>query len=111
MGRVVVDGFDALFALGLRDLLQDDGVEVISTNLDEPDGVARVIPLPDVVLLNSERVATERIVAELVSRYPEITVITCSSGVAQMRVYPSHHGGESYCCALEAVEIGRQIHH
>jgi len=108
MGRVVVDGFDSLFALGLQDLLADDEVEL---NPAGQEGGARLTPpLPDVVLLNTERPATQRLVDELVNRYPEVTVITCSSGVPEMRVYPAHHGGESYRCPLEAGEIGRQIH-
>lgn len=110
MGRVVIDGFDSLFALGLQDLLRDDEVEMCPADHDCDEGVQLAPPLPDVVLLNTERDSTPRIVDELVTRYPAITVITCSSGVAEMRVYPAHHGGESYRCPLEAGEIGRQIH-
>ncbi|MFW6599997.1 hypothetical protein ACQBAU_13250 [Propionibacteriaceae bacterium Y2011] len=109
MSRVMVEGFDSLFALGLRDILTDDDVEFCGSGRDGV--VARLRrTVPDVVLLNSALPTTPEVVAQLVHHHPGITVITCSSDEHVMRVYPAHHSGESFHRPLEATEIGRQVH-
>jgi hypothetical protein len=108
MSRVMAEGFDALFAAGLRDILGADGVEVCDPG---DDGVTARLGrcLPDLVLLNSALASTPSAVDELLRRHPGVTVITCSANDSVMQVYPPFHGGESYQAPLEPAEICRHI--
>lgn len=107
MSRVLAEGFDALFAAGLRDVFGDDVMEFcgpavrLTVRLDRS--------LPDVVLLNSASAVTPDVVAQIIRRHPSVTVITCSANEPLMRVYPPFHRGESYRALLEPAEIRRYI--
>lgn len=108
MSRVLAEGFDALFAAGLRDVFGNEVMEFcgpavrVTTRLDRC--------LPDVVLLNSASPVTPDVVTEIIRRHPGVTVITCSANEPLMRVYPPFHGGESYRALLDPVEIRRYLH-
>ena len=109
MTRVVVEGFDSLYALGLQDII---GVEDVEFCRAGGGGVSALLrrSLPRVVLLNASLGTTAALVDELVHDYPGITVITCSPDTAEMQVYPAFHRGESFHCPLEPTEIDRQVH-
>lgn len=107
MSRVLAEGFDALFAAGLRDVFGDDVVEFCGPAVRVALRLERC--LPDVVLLNSASVVTSDAVTEIIRRHPSVTVITCSANEPLMRVYPPFHGGESYRALLDPAEIRRYL--
>lgn len=109
MTRVLMGDFTALQRLGLEDILQRDGVELIEV----PNGVVvqRLVDvLPDVVVFDSDAAEVDTLVALITHLYPRITVIACSSVVPVMRVFPSLHHGESYTSPLEPALLASAIH-
>lgn len=109
MSRVAVGQFDALFQLGLADILKRDQVDFVDL---QRGGISAYLrrALPDVILLNSTSTTANRLVEGIVNDYPTVRVITCSPVDQTMKVYPAFHHGESYTCPLEPAEIGRQVH-
>jgi AmiR/NasT family two-component response regulator len=109
MTRVLMGDFTALQRLGLEDVLQHDGVELVE--VPNPAVAERLIDvLPDVVVLDSDAAETCGLVRLITHDYPVITVIACSSVVPLMRVFPSMHRGESYTTRLEPALLTSAIH-
>lgn len=108
MSRVMAEGFDALFAAGLRDIF---GAGVVELCRPGAVGVAARLDrcLPDVVLLNAACAATPEAVGDIVRRHPSVTVITCSANEPFMHVYPPFHQGEWYRAMLDPGEIRRYL--
>ena len=109
MTRVLMGDFAALQRLGLEDILQHDGVELVEA--PNPVVVLRLMDLlPDVVVLDSEAAGTGALIDLITHDFPRITVIACSSAVPVMRVFPSLHHGESYTTRLEPALLTSAIH-
>lgn len=108
MTRVLIDQFDSIMGLGLRELLEGDGVEV----LDQESGpvLDRLSSrLPDVVVidLDAEDAAVQ---AEMICRrYPTIQVIGCSATGTRMRVFPRFSQGDSFTVLLSPEEFKKAI--
>lgn len=100
MTRVLLGEFGPLCSLGYREFLAAAGVEIV-----EASGVEIVQQfveaLPDVVLLDGDAADSDKIVGQIVLRFPSVMVITCSSVRPTMRIFPPRHYGESYTTALE----------
>jgi len=108
MRRVLMGDFDSLYRLGFVEILADQQVELLestSTSVLERVVEAR----PDVVLLDREKEGTEDLVSRIVHDFPAITVITCSSGMPTMQVFPCFHGGESYLSPLDPEVFEREV--
>ena len=100
MTRVLLGDFAALQQLGYRDLLLSEGMEVVEAA--GHDLVDRLVEsVPDAVLLDSDDDGSPELVDRIVRHFPAVTVITCSSAVPTMRVFPPQHYGESYTAPLE----------
>ena len=95
MTRVLMGDFSALHRLGLEDILRVDGIELMAA--DGGDVVARLLEaLPDVIVLDLDKVATVDLVDTIVHRFPAVKVVACSSRHPMMRVFPPLHYGEFY---------------
>lgn len=111
MSRVLIGGFDTIAAMGLRDVLDKEGFELVAeepmaseqcgTESDVRWVLQRLVnAAPDVVVLDLD-VEYGAETAELISRnFPAIKVITCSARTPLMRVYPPFHDGDYYVSDL-----------
>lgn len=81
--------------LGFRELLDRYGNEVVmgrgTVTLETIAGVR-----PDVVLVDLESIESSDLAGGVADRFPEVTLVACSSTRPIMRVYPAHNGGASY---------------
>jgi AmiR/NasT family two-component response regulator len=106
--RVLLGQFGGIFRVGLVDLLEEAGCEVLP---DRPTSLAlfeRVVSeAPGVVVLDLDGHDTEKEARLLTDRFPAVTVIACSSVDLTMRVYPPFHGGESYLTKLSPDRLVR----
>lgn len=107
MSRVVVGEFQDLFRMGLEDILTAHRIEFVARS----SGMSAYLKnsLPDVVVLNADVASTRPIVEQIVTDFPVIKVITCSTSHKTMQVYPAFRRGESYSYPLEPGELGRQV--
>lgn len=100
--------FDALYRLGLRDILDTGSVELIEA---PASGVLEqlVEARPDVVVLDDDKDDTNDLVAKIVHHFPAIRVIACSSEHPTMRVFPSFHRGEFYTRPLDSTVFALEV--
>jgi DNA-binding NarL/FixJ family response regulator len=106
VSRVVMGDFGAIARLGLRQFLEQEGIEIVA----EEQTVTDIFDLltevrPDVVMLDldeDEGLATARLIA---SKYPAVKVIACSSQEPTMQVFPPFHHGESYASELNTSRL------
>jgi DNA-binding NarL/FixJ family response regulator len=101
MRRVLIGDFGMIARMGLRDLLNREGLDVVA----EADIGAGIIDCvsevrPDVVLLDLDDEGALEVAARITSEFPAIKVLACSSEQPVMRVFPPFHHGESYVSAL-----------
>ena len=94
--------FGAIARLGLREFLQQEGIEVVAGDEAGSTDIFELLTevRPDVVMLDldeDEGLATARVIA---SAYPAVKVIACSSQEPTMQVFPPFHHGESYASDL-----------
>lgn len=106
--RVLMGDFDALYRLGLRDILIRDGRQIVETSTDRI--IERLVEvLPQVVVLDQDKSETAAVVARIVRDFPAIRVIACSSAQPRMQVFPSFHSGESYSTRLDPALLEREV--
>ena len=101
MRRVLIGAFGEIPGLALRELLRDEGLELVAETEAGASLVPRVTEArPDVVVLDlDDGGATD--VASLISRqFPAIKVVAFSSEQPVLRVFPPFHRGESYSSHL-----------
>jgi DNA-binding NarL/FixJ family response regulator len=98
--RVLFGDFGAVVRAGFDEVLRDQRVEVLRS--DGRDLVDELLDgLPDVVVLDLDRVGTPELVHRLVREFPALKVVVCSSRRPLMRIYPPFHHGESYEVTLD----------
>ena len=102
MARVLIDDFGAVLRLGFKDLLLEEGMDVVSENLDGWDVNERLLEsLPNVIILDLDVEDGLDRARRLADAYPAVKVIACSSGRdPHMRVFPPFHRGESFVIAM-----------
>jgi AmiR/NasT family two-component response regulator len=99
MTRILLGDFGAVTRLGFEDALREEGVQLVESAAD--DLRERVIAvLPDVVVIDLDRRDAAELAARVVTQFPAVKVIACSSVEPKMRIYPPFHGGESYVTEL-----------
>jgi len=100
MTRVLMGDFDAIHRLGLKDILDLDGVQLVTASggsLIEQ----LVSALPDVVVLDLDKADTSEVVRRITAMFPAVRIVACSSERPRMHVYPARHYGEYYTSGLE----------
>ena len=103
MQRVLIGQFGTVARMGLRELLDGQGIEVVA----EVDLTGEIVPSvsevrPDVVVLDLDDERALGVAEEITSEFPAIKVIACSCEEPVMRVFPPFHHGESYASKLSA---------
>jgi len=103
MQRVLIGQFGTVARMGLRELLDGQGIEVVAEA--QPDrGIFSCVSevRPDVVVLDLDDDGALGLAEEITSEFPAIKVIACSCEEPVMRVFPPFHHGEWYASKLSA---------
>ena len=103
MHRVLIGQFGSVARMGLRELLDGQGIEVVA----EADLTGEIVSCvsevaPDVVVLDLDDERALGMAEAITSEFPAIKVIACSCEEPVMRVFPPFHHGESYASKLSA---------
>jgi DNA-binding NarL/FixJ family response regulator len=103
MHRVLIGQFGTVARMGLRELLDGQGIEVVA-EAESDKGIFSCVSevRPDVVLLDLDDEWALETAEELTCEFPAIKVIACSCDEPVMRVFPPFHHGESYASKLSA---------
>jgi hypothetical protein len=100
MTRVLMGDFSALHRLGLQEILRSDDIEVVEAA--DADVVDRLVEaLADVILLDLDQHHVLDLVHRIVTLFPSVKVVACSSAQPLMRIFPPLHYGESYTTGLD----------
>ena len=103
MHRVLIGQFGTVARMGLRELLDGHGIEVVA-EAEYDEGIVSYVSevRPDVVLIDLDDEEALEMAEEITSEFPAIKVIACSCEEPVMRVFPPFHHGESYGSKLSA---------
>ena len=97
MRRILIGDFGVVTRVGLRELLDEEGLEVSGVTEIRPETIFRPGEVrPDVVLLDLDAEDVPALAVRISSTFPAMKVIACSSEQPIMRVFPPFHYGESY---------------
>ena len=100
--RVVIGAFGAIARLGIRELLHEEGFDVVAEQSAGASMLDRLTEArPDAVLLDLDSEECLPTAAWISASFPAVTVIACSADEAAMRVFPPFHRGESYVSPLD----------
>jgi len=103
MRRVLIGDFGMIARMGLRELLDTQGLEVVAESGGQGGIIARLSEVrPDVVLLDLDDPGFAPVALRISSTFPAVKVIACSSEQPVMRIFPPFHHGESYESELSA---------
>jgi DNA-binding NarL/FixJ family response regulator len=103
MQRVLIGQFGSVARMGLRELLDGQGIEVVAEAGTDREIVSCVSEVrPDVVVLDLDDETALGLAEEITAEFPSIKVIACSCEEPVMRVFPPFHHGESYASKLSA---------
>jgi CheY-like chemotaxis protein len=108
MTRVLIDEFDSIMGLGLRELLESDGIEVLD---QESGSVLDVLAsrLPDVVVLDLDAEDAADRAQTICHWYPTIQVVGCSATGTRMRIFPRFSLGDSFTVRLSPEEFIKAV--
>ncbi len=96
MRRVLIGDFGAIVRLGLREILDEEGLTLVAEESPGQELMCRFLESrPDVVVVDLDE-AGLRSAREIATSYPAVKVVACSSDQPTLRVYPPFHRGESY---------------
>ncbi len=110
MHRVLIGQFGTVARMGLRELLDGHGIEVVA----EADSAEEILTgvnevRPDVVVLDLDDERVIDLAEGIASEFPAIKVIACSCEEPVMRVFPPFHHGESYASKLSAEMLAQAL--
>src|SRR5688500_14436317 len=110
MRRVLIGDFGVIARMGLRSLLDDEGLDVLEAAGVRPGIILRLSEVqPDVVLLDLDAEEVPDLAVRISSTFPSMTVIACSSAEPIMRVFPPFHYGESYIAPFTRVQFAAAV--
>ncbi len=103
MHRVLIGQFGSVARMGLRELLDGQGIEIVA-EAESAEGIVSCVSevRPDIVVLDLDDEGSLDLAGEITSEFPAIKVIACSCEEPVMRVFPAFHHGESYASKLSA---------
>ena len=100
--RVAIGAFGAIARLGIRELLHEEGFDVVAEQSPGASMLERLTEArPDAVLLDLDSEECLPTAVWISASFPAVTVIACSADEAAMRVFPPFHRGESYVSPLD----------
>jgi len=110
MHRVLIGQFGTVARMGLRELLDGQGIEVVA-EAESAEGILSAVSevRPDVVVLDLDDDEVLGTASEITSEFPAIKVIACSCEEPVMRVFPPFHHGESYASKLSAEMLAQAL--
>lgn len=101
MPRVLIGDFGAIARLGLREFLDEEGIDVVAEEVAPAEIVERLTEVrPDVVVVDLDTDGGLDAATRIASSFPSVKVIACSSEEPTMRIFPPFHHGESYVSEL-----------
>lgn len=110
MSRVLIGDFGTIARLGLREVLDEEGFDVVAEQGPPEELLALLTRVrPDVVLLDLETDSAEGLASRICADFPAIKVIACSPAESTMRVFPPFHHGESYLSDLDPVGLAETV--
>ena len=87
MTRVLIGDFGSVLRLGLKELLDEEGFDVVAESTVSLGTLDRLVQsLPDIVVLELE--AGVGLATRIARDYPAVKVIACSSVEPRMRIFP-----------------------
>jgi DNA-binding NarL/FixJ family response regulator len=102
--RVMIGDFGVVARMGLRELLAEEGPEVLGAAETPGAIIPRLGEVrPDVVLLDLDTGDAAELAARISAAFPAMKVIACSSDEPIMRIFPPFHHGESYIAPFTRV--------
>ena len=110
MHRVLIGQFGTVARMGLRELLDGQGIEVVA-EAESAEGIISSVSevRPDVVVIDLDHEAALDTAERITSEFPAIKVIACSCEEPVMRVFPPFHHGESYASKLSAALLASAL--
>jgi DNA-binding NarL/FixJ family response regulator len=110
LSRVLIGGFGAIARLGLRDVLDEEGFDVVAEQ-GPPDQLLELLTTvrPDVVLLDLDTESSVEFAGRISIDFPAVKVIACSPEDSTMRVFPPFHRGESYVSQLDPIALAETV--
>ncbi|MDQ3986710.1 MAG: response regulator [Actinomycetota bacterium] len=97
MARVLLGDFGAIARLGLREFLEEDGVDIVAEDSKSENVLQRLNEArPDVVVVDLDDEGGLEVASRIASAYPAVKVIACSSEKPMMVVFPAFHHGEFF---------------
>lgn len=110
MSRVLIGGFGAIARLGLREVLDEEGFDVVA----EQGAPGELLDLltrvrPDVVLLDLDTESSMEFAGRISTDFPAVKIIACSAEESTMRVFPPFHHGESYVSNLDPHALAETV--
>ena len=95
--RVLIGDFGVVARMGLRELLAEEGLEVLGAAETRGEIIPRLSEVkPDVVLLDLDTGQSPELATRISAAFPAMKIIACSSDRPIMRIFPPFHYGESY---------------
>ena len=104
MAKVAVGDFDAMLAIGIRDVVSASRMDVIHRPTDAMLDYLRDC-LPRLIVLDASAPGSAEVVRRIVTEHPSIQVVTCSAADPRLRVYPPFHHGESFEASLSDLPL------
>lgn len=104
MARMAVGDFNAMLAIGIRNVVTASRMDVVHRPTDEMLDYLRDC-LPRLIVLDASDPGTAEAIRRIVAEYPSIQVVTCSAEDPTLRVYPPFHHGESFETSLSDLPL------
>lgn len=110
MRQVLIGDFGVIIRMGLQELLEHEGLQVVG-QVEQGGTIAHWVNelRPDVVFLDHDDEGTFELAAWISSEFPAIKVVACSSEAPVMRVFPAFHHGESYVSELSRRLLSQEL--
>ena len=107
---MLIGGFGAIARLGLREVLDEEGFDVVAEQ-GPPDELLELVTSvrPDVVLLDLDTERSMEFAGRISIDFPAVKLIACSPEDSTMRVFPPFHHGESYLSDLNPVALAETV--
>ncbi|MGH9000679.1 MAG: hypothetical protein ACRDY7_14970 [Acidimicrobiia bacterium] len=110
MRRVLIGNLGTIAALGLREVLTEERLDVVAQAGTGTEILLWVSEVrPDVVVLDLDEEFTPELAGVITSEFPAIKVVACSFEEPVMQVFPPFHHGESYVAELSRSLLAKTL--